>query len=127
MTYHLFLDDERHPWSVSWVKIPEAVWQVVRNYDEFVETIETYGIPTFVSFDHDLADAHYVAMLNEVEGRPSDYGTEKTGFECAKWLVDYCIDREIKFPGYEVHSMNPIGSKRIKDYIEWAKSKINTL
>lgn len=54
-----------------------------------------------------------------------DYGSEKTGYDCAKWLVDFCIDNKLKFPNYQVHSLNPIGSKRIRDYIELAKEKAN--
>lgn len=123
----MFLDDERHPWGVTWVELPNAVWEVVRNFEEFTYSIETRGVPKFITFDHDLADAHYVAMLDEVNGKEGDYGPEKTGYECAKWLVDYCIDKEIKFPEYRVHSMNPIGAKRIIDYIEWAKTKVDTL
>lgn len=139
MTYHLFLDDERHPGDVTWVKLPNVPWQVVRNYDEFVETVYKHGIPDFVTFDHDLADEHYVAMLKETSANESftiwmpgddetpglnmkfDYGSEKTGYDCAKWLVDYCIFSGKKFPAFEVHSMNPVGAERIRAYIADAK------
>ena len=137
--YHLFLDDERRPGDVTWVRLPFSVYEVVRNYDEFVNIITNHGIPKFVSFDHDLAYEHYEVMLKEVnaskytafvpdeEGGLNltfDYGKEKTGYDCAKFLVDQCINLGVRFPEYEVHSMNPVGSKRIRDYIEWSKSKI---
>ncbi len=141
--YNLFLDDERNPADVTWVAIyNHAPFEVVRSFDEFVNFITQFGIPDFVTFDHDLADTHYKAMAN-VEVEPGqkckiwmpdeegglnmsvDYGTEKTGYDCAKWLVDFCIDTGTKFPKYMVHSMNPIGKKRINDYIEWAKEKTN--
>ena len=144
MSYHLFLDDERHPWSVKWVQLPNVVWEVVRNYDEFIQTIQAHGVPKFVTFDHDLADEHYQAMLKECEHADKkftfwmpgddeheglnmtfDYGPEKTGYDCAKWLVDFCADNGVGFPEYEVHSMNPVGAKRIRDYIANAKKHLN--
>jgi hypothetical protein len=118
MSYNLFLDDERLPHQVSWVQIPQKeVWAVVSSYEEFVLYITDWGIPKFVSFDHDLADEHYGAMLRGDD----DYGTEKTGYDCAKWLVDKCVESDIKFPQYAVHSMNPVGSENITAYIENAK------
>ena len=131
----LFLDDERFPSDVKWVKLPYVLnWDVVRSYDEFVEYVTENGVPKYVTFDHDLCDEHYRVMQDEVNHfeyndgdltKTFDYGSEKTGYDCAKWLVQYCIDNNFAFPEYEVHSMNPVGSKRIKDYIEWVKSKTN--
>ncbi len=137
MTYNLFLDDERQPRDVSWISGPNyqtGIWHTVANYDQFVYSIENYGTPNFVSFDHDLADEHYQAMLKELE-QPSytyddgdmvktiSYGPEKTGFDCAKWLVDYCHDNDVPFPKYVVHSMNPVGKERIENYIKQALDK----
>ena len=141
MSYNLFLDDERQPRQVTWVKIPDVAWTVVRNYYEFILTIDKSGRPAFVSFDHDLADEHYHEMLKDCQKNNNgkllfelsdtiqdhDYGQEKTGLDCAKFLVDYCIEHSYKFPEYSVHSMNPVGSERIRQYIEWAKTKVNTL
>lgn len=123
--YHLFLDDERHPKQVTWIKLPYANYQIVRSYNQSVDYVESFGVPEFVTFDHDLADQHYAAMLDEVNGKHNvDYGPEKTGYECAKWLVDYCERKGCRFPDYMVHSMNPIGSKRIRDYVENAKKHL---
>lgn len=141
LKYYIFLDDERNPWDVTWCDIRRDYhYNIVRSYNEFVGMIETLGyLPDFVTFDHDLADEHYAVMLKEVEAHQKysafvddehggltitfDYGREKTGFDAAKWLVDFCIDRGLKFPEYAVHSMNPIGRERIKNYIENAKTK----
>lgn len=124
--YYLFLDDERNPWDVTWCDIPrDKQYNIQRNYDGFVASIIARGVPDFVSFDHDLADEHYVAMLAECEGKHVDYGPEKTGYDCAKFLVDFCANNGYNFPRYAVHSMNPIGSKRITDYIELAKVHLN--
>lgn len=138
MRYNLFLDDERIPRNVTWVHLPNLDWIIVRNYDEFVKHIVSFGLPETVSFDHDLADEHYKHMItdNSLNGHTAfvdddlgglnvtfDYGAEKTGYDCAKWLVDFCIERSLKFPPYTVHSMNPVGAERIRQYIEWARSK----
>lgn len=123
--YHLFLDDERNPGQVTWVGIPYANYHIVRSYNQFVNHIEAFGVPKFVTFDHDLAEQHYAAMLDEVNDKNNvDYGPEKTGYECAKWLVDYCERKRCSFPDYTIHSMNPIDSKRIRDYIESAKKNL---
>lgn len=118
--YYLFLDDERNPRQVTWVRLPYANYQIVRSYTEFVNYIKSFGVPEFVTFDHDLADQHYGHGLNDDE-IPYNRYSEKTGYDCAKWLVDYCIDNKVKFPDYMIHSMNPVGSKNIISYIEKAK------
>ena len=125
----LFLDDERMPSQVTWVDFPrDHIPTIVRNYMEFVEHITMNGIPDFVCFDHDLAAEHYVAMHKEVYGGldalSANYGSEKTGYDCAKWLVQYCDENNIKFPDFVVHSMNPIGKERIEQYISEAKKHL---
>ena len=131
---YLFLDDERKPGDVTWCELPSAKYVVVRNYDEFVRHVLTFGVPAFVSFDHDLADEHYRVGFEEARalepwrmqtGESFDYGPEKTGYDCARWLVDFCTERGAKFPKYAVHSMNPVGSVRIKQYVENAKKHLN--
>lgn len=130
MSYYLFLDDERMPRDVKWVLLPQADWVIVRNHDEFCNYIKENGVPEFVSFDHDLADFHYHVMQQEVcdsftidDGdlkKTYDYGPEKTGYDSAKWLVEHCHLDKICFPNYLVHSLNPIGAQRIKEYIDSA-------
>ena len=109
------------------------MWVIVRDYKQFVSMIQTRGVPEFISFDHDLADVHYAVMLKDVEIHGYEvenkqltdisYGLEKTGYDCAKWLVDFCIDNKEKFPEYVVHSMNPVGAERIRSYVQLAKQK----
>lgn len=132
MSYVLFLDDVRNPDDVTWVEFPryDAIF-TVRNYTGFVNQISQGGMPMFVCFDHDLADEHYAAMLKENQHDPAkqmqtivDYGVEQTGYDCAKWLVDYCAEKGFKFPRYVVHSMNPAGKERITSYVENAKQHL---
>jgi hypothetical protein len=114
VTYKLFLDDERHPGQVTWVTFPPGPYVTVRNYDQFTHTILTCGIPEVVMFDHDLNDQHY----------SGDFTDERTGLNCAKWLVDLCYTYKKPFPEYVVHSMNPVGKENIIAYIEGAKKHL---
>ena len=125
-TYNLFLDDFRVPVDASrYMPNPgiytKLEWVIVRNYDEFVKFISKNGLPDMISFDHDLADEHYSNDMYagvEVYNKNYDNFTEKTGYDCAKWLVDYCMDRDLDLPEYIVHSMNPAGGKNIWEYLE---------
>ena len=38
---------------------------------------------------------------------------EKTGYSCAKWLIDFCIDKDLPLPEYFCHSLNPGGKENI--------------
>jgi hypothetical protein len=116
--YNLFLDDIRVPTDVTWAEIPiNQHYSVVRSYKEFVDLITLRGLPKMVCYDHDLADSHYGHGLENIE-IPYDSYSEKTGYDCAKWLVAYCSDKNIKHPPYVVHSLNPIGKQNIESYIE---------
>lgn len=102
MSYHLFLDDERLPQSVTWVDLPAPVeWVIARTYTQFVQTIETQGMPSFVTFDHDL----------DLESGEVD--AHKTGMDCARWLVELCMDTGQPLPAYQVHSYNSVGKQNI--------------
>ena len=115
--YNLFLDDIRVPTDVTWVQIPvDQHYTVVRNYKEFVDLITLRGLPKYICYDHDLADGHYGHGLKNDE-IPYDSYNEKTGYDCAKWLVDYCFAKKLKHPPFIVHSLNPIGKKNIESYI----------
>ena len=125
MTYNLFLDDFRQPSDAFYYTYNPIYnkldWQVVISYIEFVQKIESgfqmYGIlPTIISFDHDLADVHY-----SVENQSNiDYDSmeEKTGYHCAKWLVDFCMDNNLELPEYLAHSMNTVGRRNILGYLD---------
>lgn len=102
----LWLDDYRNPneW-IDCVKIVcpimikepcDIIW--VKSYDEFVKYIINHGLPDSIGFDHDLADG----SLNE-----------KTGYDAAKFLVDYCIENDAKLPKFGSQSANPVGRENI--------------
>lgn len=90
-TYSLFIDDERYPSDTS-----KDNWVICRTFDEAVEMFKSC-IPDHISFDHDLGES------------------SKSGFDFAKWIVDYDIENNIlksTFSWY-IHSQNPIGAKNI--------------
>jgi len=125
--YNLFLDDERTPKCVTWIEIPDVEWKVVRSYKDFTETIKKEGLPQIVSLDHDLSNQHYqeftrmVKESNTTGNEPKiryNLFSEKTGYDAAKWLVDYCIDHDLDLPEYIVHTMNPVGWANIKSILD---------
>jgi len=133
MKYRIYLDDVRTPIDNDWV--------VVRDYDEFVTKVQELGLENIetISLDHDLG----ISAMGEYHFNVSpnytlDYNniTEKTGYDCAKWLVNYFYNTRDKvshtevdgefmnnpvegfiFPTVYVHSANPIGSANILGYI----------
>lgn len=125
---YLFLDDEREVKHVKWVELPAVKWEIVRSYEDFVKFVERNGVPCFVSFDHDLGPAAYKeyhwahSPMNLNRGK-IDYDKldEKTGFHCAKWLVEYCLDNGHKIPDHISHTMNPIGKENIDSIMAQGK------
>ena len=95
----LYLDDIRSPKSDGWT--------IVRDYDEFVKFIEKNGLPDEISFDHDLGE------------------NIKTGYDCAKWLCEYCWINGIPIPSYNVHSANPVGRDNIIGILQSFEKKLN--
>ena len=116
--YNLFLDDKRNPidcfgYTENAIYLMND-WLVVRNYDEFVKTVTQLGIPTVISFDHDLADFHYMHQ-DHLDEDYYDLCEEMTGYHCARWLIYYCIDNNLDIPRVVfIHTMNPTGRQNIK-------------
>jgi len=118
----LFLDDVRNPIDCVTYKYEsvyfENDWDIVRNYDEFVKYITENGMPDLISFDHDLADEHYdPSMYDGTYNEKYETFKEKTGYDCAKWLVDHLMDNNLKMCSFIVHSMNPAGGTNIREYL----------
>jgi len=110
----IYLDDVRTPLQDDWV--------VVRNYDEFVSKIRLVGLDNIevISLDHDLGDSAMVEYYNNVKDNYQlDYTniTEKTGYDCCKFLVSESMSKNIPLPQIYVHSANPIGSANMMGYI----------
>jgi hypothetical protein len=124
--YNLFIDDIRSPrdaflqkelaYLTEYSKIPENEWVVVRNYDDFVKTVEKQGTPSAVSFDQDLCMEHMRYYINFLKN-PGYYEWEnfknECGIHCAKYLKDKLTpDSDIKV---FVHSANLEGSAIIRE------------
>lgn len=111
----LWLDDYRDPYSseIDWLVFSpigrdcEIYW--AKNYNMFVDYIKEKGLPDAICFDHDLGDE-----------------TEKTGFDCAKWLVEYCLDNNLPIPEFNCQSANPVGRENIEMLLKPAKLYIKS-
>ena len=103
----LWLDDIRNPFENDWLVFSpieqpfEVIW--VKKYHQFVSWIQENGLPDGICFDHDLSDIH----INK-----STY-KEKTGYDAAKFLVEYCLDNKLKIPKWNIQSANPVGKDNI--------------
>jgi hypothetical protein len=111
---YLYLDDVRIPTELS--------WEVVRNYDEFVAHIRLNGLENYevISLDHDLGEGAMQEYYTNVKPNYElDYKRieEKTGMDCARFLVAESITRGIPLPQIYVHSANPIGTHNILGYV----------
>jgi Cyclic-phosphate processing Receiver domain len=115
MSYNLFFDDFRDPGDCfEYMRHPvyiDAGWITVRCYDEFVKHVQENGMPEMISFDHDI--------YHDDEDKP-----EKTGYDCARWLINYCIDNKKELPArIFIHSQNPAGSRNIESlFVSYLKS-----
>lgn len=140
----LFLDDFRVPKDCAKYMGTVLVqlynqddWTIVRSYDEFCKHIMEHGLPDLISYDHDLADEHYFPLETSdkykqliSEGNLNEFYAssfvEKTGYDCAKWLVEYCMDYRMFLPEFIVHSMNPSGAENIRSLlVNYKKYDIN--
>lgn len=115
--YNLFLDDVRNP-----NKFLDDIrsWEIVRNHAEFTRIIQQRGLPQFISFDHDLAFEHY-------DSSETEYYVEKTGYDCAKWLIEYCMKTHQQLPEWQVHSMNPVGKVNIENLLKNYETKFQNI
>lgn len=94
MSYSLFLDDERYP-PADFSYDPIVI---VRSSEAAIEHIDEFGMPTFISFDHDLGgDDTAMVFINEMIERILD--------------GDWILPEEF---GYDIHSQNPIGAQNIR-------------
>jgi hypothetical protein len=119
MTWKLFIDDDcdgaRKPAitveNIRWrrrMNLPSDVpataqlgdWVLARTVDEAMVAVTARGMPSFISFDHDLGDG-------------------KDAITFVHWLVERDMDGD-PFPlnfAFEVHSGNPIGRANIHGLI----------
>lgn len=101
MAYRLFLDDERDIKQIAKITgnsvYRKGNWEIARNYQEFVMFLNFHGLPTCVSFDHDLGDS-------------------KDGQDCARYLCEFLGGKPL--PAWHVHSQNAVGVKEIESVLK---------
>lgn len=106
----IFLDDYRKPNKYVNMNI-NRVYQAY-NAQEFYNLLyklyRKYNRIDEVWFDHDLG--------------PVDCGT---GYECAKYLVDFCMEHNMPLPEYHIQSANPVGSANIDSYLKSYLKSLN--
>lgn len=111
--YSLYLDDIRIP-DYEFHKLNAKLslksgnknpykLRIARSSEQAKEIIKRYGMPSFISFDHDL-------------------GGEDTSIVFLRWLTEHYFDLNI--PEYVVHSANPIGKDNLISIMNsWKKAK----
>ena len=119
----LWLDDLRNPF-INKERLPkeDGVIHWVLNYKEFKEYIELNGLPDVISFDQDLHEEHYTPEYfwldydasKEFQDWKKHTYKHETGEDCAKFLVKFCLFRELEMPKTYIHSANPVGVKYIE-------------
>lgn len=109
------MDDGRNPPDHL-----DRMFHTVRDFDSFREWVEVNGIPELVSFDHDLHWEHteYFFSKGGFSSPPDPreaFFRQPTGYDCAVWLLDRCLEQG-RYPRFViVHSANPIGSDQIHE------------
>jgi hypothetical protein len=91
----MYLDDIRTPSNTD-------KFIIIRSAEAAIEYIEKFGMPIFISFDHDLGE---YCM---------------SGYDLAKWITESHMDEKIVIPldfSFNVHSANPIGAKNIESLL----------
>ncbi len=121
----LWLDDIRDPFEIlegdsTWLVFSplqdpfETIW--VKSYLEFISWIKDNGLPDAICFDHDLGldEVHEKKTISKRALKRFRKTPEyKTGFDCAKWLVEYCLEKKEKLPLWNIQSANPVGKENI--------------
>lgn len=92
--WKLFLDDVRSP--------QEEGWKIARSSGVAIRLCKLWGMPTQISFDHDL-------------------GGDDTTMRFLVWLTNALLDGDVQLPkgfSYTIHSMNPVGAENIRGQME---------
>jgi len=105
--WQLFLDDIRQPSSDDFTQ--------AYTMGDAVKLIQKYGMPSYISFDHDLGSDSVTGELLP------------TGYDLAKWIVENDQNGTVQIPEsfrFTVHSNNPIDAENIRSLLSsYLKSK----
>jgi len=124
---YLYLDDVREPFqSANYCQnknYSEKKWHIVRTYQEFKDYITTMGIPEVVSFDYDLTLESYVNTATD-EDKIHEY---ESGYDCLQYLIEACRQQKRQLPSCLIHSMNPVGRKKLYELIFEGRELLKTM
>lgn len=97
----IFLDDFRKPEQCF--DTSQCIVFCAATFDEFVDvlnrTYNEFNRVDEVWFDHDLGE------------------NAGSGYDCAKYLVEFCIEKNMPLPEYHIQSNNPVGKLDIDSYL----------
>jgi hypothetical protein len=127
----LWLDDLRNPtdniWN-NWIARQgvnptdyDITW--VKNYDDFTDWIVNNGLPDVVCFDHDLGqdiaiERYTTGGMTKTQAKKLKKLETMSGFDATKWMVNYCMDNDLRLPDWYIQSANPVGAENIKSYLQ---------
>lgn len=101
MNWKLWLDDQIDDPDAPARHIPEG-FVGAASIKQAQRLIETFGLPSFMSLDHDLGTGEAVTLVRWMEARFQD---------------------DLP-PDYVIHSANPVGKANLISLLEsWAKSR----
>ena len=126
--YNLFLDDTRHQeMHIDYLRTKNGFgelyltekWYNTIGIPSFKRIIEAKGLPSRISFDHDLGCTIHPSEKGLKRKQRKLDVTNPTGMDCAKWLTNYCMDNKIKLTSeIKVHSANEEGAKNIRAHLD---------
>lgn len=98
----IFIDDTRD--IKNYVDCTNCNGYQATDYNKFIYLLnslyESYGQIDEIWFDHDLGEFSL------------------SGYDCAKYLVSFCINHNMKLPSWHIQSSNPAGRKNIDSYLK---------
>ena len=105
---YVFIDDKCNPGDIAGLDgFPDnKAWKLIGSYEDFEAYLKKHGVPKFISFDFNLEQ-------------------EKTGHDCAKLLIQYCLEHDIdKLPDTMSHSNLQTHRQAIEGLIGgWGRKK----
>jgi hypothetical protein len=102
MSWKLWLDDQYDEPDMPFRHPPKG-FVPARSSSEAMVLIEDKGLPSFISFDHDL-------------------GGDDDSSKFVTWMSNSYYSYPV--PDYQIHSANPVGGANIRSKMEtWRKSK----
>lgn len=116
----LWLDDLRNPYKSDWLLLfaptfeGDIIW--VKNFEDFVSYIKENGLPDLIGFDHDLGEDIAIELVSNGTNKKVARKIKKeskSGYDAAKWLVDYLLDNNLPMTKWVIQSANPTGKENI--------------